>query len=201
MLTWSRFFAGLGSSMYVATVPIFISEISVPRTRGMMVGLFGICLSVGYALSSWLGVAFSFVEAGNVQWRIPLAITGVPSLILLMIIQSIPESPRWLLMNDRLDEASEVLRRLHNSPEDADQHSFAEMELFQIKEQVAFEKLNYVTWREFMTSKRYRRRVWTAASIFWCSQVCYPYSLTSFLPVPPPHLPPHPPYITRPLAR
>ncbi|OAP64205.1 hypothetical protein AYL99_00177 [Fonsecaea erecta] len=165
-----RFFAGFGASMFVATTPLLMSELSAPRHRGLMVGMFGVGLSFGYSVASWFGVAFYFLPASGAQWRIPYALTTVPSILTLTLLPWIPESPRWLIMVDRLDEASRIIRSLHGSGRDPQLDSFANAEFEQMKTQIAFERQNKVTWLQFLTSKRYRSRVWTAALTFMASQ-------------------------------
>lgn len=89
----------------VALIPLYQSEIAPPRIRGLLVGSHGVMICVGYALSSWIGFGFSFVQASAVQWRIPLAIQCVPPIFLTIGVMFLPESPRWLIYNDRIDQA------------------------------------------------------------------------------------------------
>lgn len=79
----------------VTLVPLYQSEIAPPRIRGMLVGMHGVLICVGYALASWVGVAFYFVNASGAQWRIPLAIQCLPPIMLACGILFLPESPRY----------------------------------------------------------------------------------------------------------
>jgi hypothetical protein len=45
--------------------------------------------------NSWIGYGFYYVDAGGAQWRVPIAIQCVPTLILGIGVFFIPESPRW----------------------------------------------------------------------------------------------------------
>ena len=76
-------------------VPLYQSEISPPKIRGLLVGMHGVLICVGYALASWVGLGFYFVNASGAQWRIPLAIQSLPPLVLSLGILFMPESPRW----------------------------------------------------------------------------------------------------------
>jgi hypothetical protein len=136
-----------------------------------MVGMFGVGLSSGYSIASWFGVAFYFVETPGAQWRIPIALTTIPSMLILLLLPSIPESPRWLLMNDRAEEAQSIIQHLHGSQNDVAMSHFAVLEFEQMKEQVVFEKQNHVSWKEFLMSARYRRRLCITALAFMASQV------------------------------
>ncbi|KAI1833197.1 hypothetical protein DTO006G1_5264 [Penicillium roqueforti] len=110
-----RFVTGLGVGALVALIPLYQSEIAPPRIRGLLVGSHGVMICVGYALSSWIGFGFSFVQASAVQWRIPLAIQCVPPIFLTIGVMFLPESPRWLIYNDRIDQAWEAYKAVSAS--------------------------------------------------------------------------------------
>ena len=73
----------------------------------------GVLICVGYTLASWVGVAFYFVNASGAQWRLPLAIQCLPPLFLSFGVLFLPESPRWLLEQDRTDEAYVAFKTVH----------------------------------------------------------------------------------------
>jgi MFS family permease len=72
------------------------------------------------ALVSWVSFGVSFAT-GSVTWRLPLALSGLWSLIVLIIIYQLPESPRWLVREGRIDEAREVLAALDDVTADSEQ--------------------------------------------------------------------------------
>ncbi|KAH8817019.1 MFS transporter [Xylogone sp. PMI_703] len=100
-----RFVTGFGIGALVTLVPLYQSEIAPPKIRGLLVGMHGVLICVGYALASWVGVGFYFVNASGAQWRLPLAIQCLPPLALAIGVLFLPESPRWLLSQDRVEEA------------------------------------------------------------------------------------------------
>ncbi|EXJ66969.1 uncharacterized protein A1O5_09615 [Cladophialophora psammophila CBS 110553] len=93
MFIAARLVEGLGIGSLFAVTPLFQSEVS-PQAPGLIVGLHGIFISLGTILCDWIGFGFYFVNAGGSQWRIPLAIQYVPTLILACGVWFIPESPR-----------------------------------------------------------------------------------------------------------
>lgn len=97
----------------LALVPLYQSEISPPKIRGFLVGIHGVMLCLGYALASWIGLGFYFVNASGSQWRLPLAIQCLPPLILSCGIYLLPESPRWLIDNDRAEDALKAFESIH----------------------------------------------------------------------------------------
>lgn len=167
----ASFVVGFGASQLVAIVVVMMSELAPPHYRGLMVGTFAWGLGIGYGGCSWFGVAFYFVSANGAQWRIPYALTAVPAVLTVFLLPWIPESPRWLIMADRTEEAAAIIHKLHGSQGDSERERFATLEFEQMKTQIAFENGNQVSWVEFLTSRRYARRVWTAALVFMCAQV------------------------------
>ena len=71
-------------------------------------------------------------------WRIPSAIQALPSVIQLVFIWFIPESPRWLLDHGHEDKALEVLADLHGGGDPTNELVVLEFE--EIKQQVIFER-------------------------------------------------------------
>lgn len=100
-----RFTLGLGVGALSATVPVWQSECSSTANRGKHVVLDGCFISLGYLLEAWINLGFFEVNNLPLQWRIPLAIPCLISLIPMAAVFSIPESPRWLVAKGRVEEA------------------------------------------------------------------------------------------------
>ncbi len=114
-----RFVTGFGIGALVTLVPLYQSEIAPPRIRGLLVGVHGVLICVGYTLASWVGLAFYFVHAKGAQWRLPLAIQALPPLGLAIGVLFLPESPRWLIdHSDRMDDAYKVFKTLRAESSD-----------------------------------------------------------------------------------
>jgi len=106
-----RFMGGLGVGASSVSAPMYITEISPARSRGRLVALFQFNVVLGILiayLSNYL-----LQELGDNAWRWMLGVQAVPSLLFLIAVLNIPESPRWLLLKrGRVDEAREVLRMI-----------------------------------------------------------------------------------------
>lgn len=113
-----RFLGGLGVGASSVAAPMYITEISPARSRGKLVGLFQFNVVFGILvayLSNYL-----LADAGAEPWRWMLGVQAVPSLIFLIAVLSIPESPRWLLLRKGdTEQARAVLNMI--DPETAGQ--------------------------------------------------------------------------------
>jgi hypothetical protein len=81
-----------------------------------MVMIEGSLIVFGVMLSYWLDLGFSFLEPSTISWRFPIAFQIVLALFILAFIPGLPESPRWLVLRGREDEALEVLCALSDLP-------------------------------------------------------------------------------------
>lgn len=94
MMIAGRFFAGMGCGIILTVVPIYIAEVSPPQQRGMIVGLQGFMIAIGFFVANWIGYGGAYAK-GAAQWRIPLGMQIPGSLALAMGCCFIPYSPRW----------------------------------------------------------------------------------------------------------
>ncbi|KAI1166316.1 general substrate transporter [Nemania serpens] len=127
-----RIITGLGNGGNTSTVPTWQSETSRPHKRGKLVMIEGALITGGIALSYWIDLGFSFAP-GTVAWRFPLAFQIAFCFFILAFVWGLPESPRWLILKKREDEAREVLAALADSTVD---DKYVQDEFLAIKETV-----------------------------------------------------------------
>lgn len=65
---------------------------------------------------SGIDLGFSFLEPSTISWRFPIAFQIIMALSILIFIPGLPESPRWLILKGREDEALDVLCALSDLP-------------------------------------------------------------------------------------
>ncbi|MES2825419.1 MAG: sugar porter family MFS transporter [Pseudomonadota bacterium] len=122
MLVVCRFIGGLAfASLMVA--PLYIAEITPAALRGKYVSFNQLNIVAGFSAAyfsnfwllssvdtdaSWV-VAFSIKEY---LWRWMLGLEIAPALIYFFLLFYIPESPRWLILNNRKEEARQLLNKL-----------------------------------------------------------------------------------------
>lgn len=68
----------------------------------------------------WLDYGTSFTES-TFEWKFPLAFQAVFAIFLVLQIIGLPETPRWLMQNDRHEEAREVVAAIADAPLDDEQ--------------------------------------------------------------------------------
>ncbi|KAF7729905.1 hypothetical protein EC973_003639 [Apophysomyces ossiformis] len=107
----ARIITGFGNGINTATVPVYQSEVSPPKSRGAHVCFECSLLVVGIGIAYWLEFGLYFVQ-GEFAWRFPLAFQNIFAIILIIGTFILPETPRWLVAHNRHEEAKEVLARL-----------------------------------------------------------------------------------------
>ncbi|KAK5194793.1 hypothetical protein LTR99_010743 [Exophiala xenobiotica] len=145
MFIVARFFAGGGSWGFLAITPIYSSELAPPDLRGLMVGMNGVNIALGYAIASYMGLAFYYSHDPEIQWRAPLGIALIWPGIMLLVCIIAPESPRWLLMKGQTEKARDIVLKLHRTRGDPDQE-FARGEFYQMSKQAQLDRTMEPGW-------------------------------------------------------
>jgi len=104
-----RFVGGLGVGASSVAVPIYISEIAPPEERGR--------LGVRYQFMLVFGIFVAFFSnyllkgvGGDLDWRLMLGVEAIPAIIYTIMVLKVPNSPRWLILNQQDDVAAEAIR-------------------------------------------------------------------------------------------
>lgn len=105
VLIVARAIIGLGIGFTSVTAPVYVSELAPPQSRGMLIGLYQFALTVGIALADLVGYLLATQQA----WRLMFGLAVVPTVFFLIVILTVPESPRWLFAHGRQQDAKTVL--------------------------------------------------------------------------------------------
>ncbi|CAG8076186.1 unnamed protein product [Penicillium salamii] len=113
-----RIVTGVGNGMNSSTAPVYQSESAPSEIRGTLLTLQGTMTILGLCIAYWLDYGTSFTDS-SLQWRFPLAFQAVFAVCLVLQVIGLPETPRWLMKNDRYEEAREVIAAINDvSPDD-----------------------------------------------------------------------------------
>ena len=113
MLIFFRFVLGLGVGTASALVPSYISESAPTGVRGSLSSLFQLAITIGILVAYLVNAIFAPLG----EWRWPLGLAAVPALVLFVGMYFLPETPRWLISQDRDEEARRVLERTRTEQE------------------------------------------------------------------------------------
>jgi sugar porter (SP) family MFS transporter len=119
-----RFIGGIAIGIASVVSPLYIAEIAPPHSRGRLVAVtqFNTVLGIltAYFTNYVIASIFSgqMAEGISVAWRWMFGILAAPSVLFFLLALSIPESPRWLVKRQRLQEARETLYKLGNERAD-----------------------------------------------------------------------------------
>jgi MFS family permease len=97
-----RVLSGVGAGILTSNCPTYISEISPSHSRGILTSLHGISINSAYVMSSLFAFGFNFVHH-DYQWRLQFCIFTFASMLLLVSVFFLPESPRWLVVRHNPD--------------------------------------------------------------------------------------------------
>ncbi|RFU26077.1 hypothetical protein B7463_g10261, partial [Scytalidium lignicola] len=116
----ARIITGVGTGINTTAIPLWQSETSKPQHRGRLISLQLILLIAGLVIASLINLGFTYANQDkDVIWRFPLAFQCFFAFVTIGLVSFMPESPRWLVLKDRTDEARQVIARLFAKPQDS----------------------------------------------------------------------------------
>ncbi|XP_027346225.1 probable polyol transporter 3 [Abrus precatorius] len=133
ILMVGRCVGGVGVGFALMIAPVYSAEISSASSRGLLTSLPELCIGIGILLG-YVSNYFLGKLALKLGWRLMLGIAAFPSLALALGILTMPESPRWLVMQGQLGNAKKVLLQVSNSTQEA------ELRFREIKVAVGFDE-------------------------------------------------------------
>lgn len=165
----ARIVIGFGSGISGVSSPVLISEIAYPLHRSASTFSYNVCYYLGATIASWVTYG-TRVLPNNHSWRIPSFLQGLmPLLQIAVVLFLVPESPRFLVSKGKVQEAEDVIFRLHTDGSKHEQDvQLVEFELNEIQNALEIEKKTKVSYTDFVKSgtnlrKRFFITFWMAA--------------------------------------
>ncbi|AIF46608.1 D-galactose transporter GalP [Dyella japonica A8] len=143
----ARVVLGLAIGLATFTAPLYLAEVAPEHIRGAMISTYQLMITIGILVAFLSDTALSY----NGAWRWMLGIIAIPGALFLLGVLFLPDSPRWLMMRGRRDEALDVLLRLRGDS------SVVAREAADIEEQL---KTPQRGWHLFLENRNFRRSVW-----------------------------------------
>ncbi|PLB36362.1 sugar porter family MFS transporter [Aspergillus candidus] len=132
-----RLVTGFGVGIASMVNPLYVSENSPRAIRGGLTGLYQLFITLGIMLAFWINYGSSQNIHNAAQYLVPLAMQGLPAVLLLIGMLLCNESPRWLAKQDRWEEARSTLSRVRNLPPT---HPYVDAEFQDIANQLESER-------------------------------------------------------------
>jgi MFS transporter, SP family, arabinose:H+ symporter len=133
----ARIVGGLAVGAAILIAPVYIAEIAPAQRRGGLVSLNQLMIVIGISASFFSN--YFLLDVGENNWRWMLGVQVFPALLYLLLLSLIPESPRWLVIKGRDEQALEVLTRVHGAAQ-------AQESLQQIRQSLAARNVSH-GWR------------------------------------------------------
>jgi len=119
----ARFIGGLGVGIATVASPLYISEISPPKLRGRLAGMFQFNIVFGILVAFVSNYLIEKAVDESIAWRWMLGVEAFPALLYTVLCFSIPESPRWLIVHGgKLEEGTDVFRKINPDSSDSEIH-------------------------------------------------------------------------------
>jgi sugar porter (SP) family MFS transporter len=156
MFLVSRFIIGFGLTIAGSSAPMLTAELAHPSSRTTITSMYNTLWYVGSIIAAW--VTYGTFRIGNDwSWRIPALLQMIPSVINITALPFLPESPRWLIGNERHEEAKEILVKYHGNGNANDE--LVNIEFAEIQQTINQEmSLGKQSWKQLVSTpgNRYR---------------------------------------------
>lgn len=105
-----RFAAGIGVGMASMLSPMYIAEVSPAAVRGRNVAINQLTIVLGILITNL--VNYQLADKGQDAWRWMFGLGAIPSLLFLLGVLWLPESPRWLFQARQNEKAKRILQKI-----------------------------------------------------------------------------------------
>ncbi|KAG5999764.1 hypothetical protein E4U21_006336 [Claviceps maximensis] len=166
----ARFVMGIGIGAKNATVPIYSAEMAPARTRGALVMFWQLWVVAGI----FLGFAANVIvkDTGKIAWRLQFGSAFIPSFILMLGIYFCPESPRWLMKNNRHAQGFASMLRLRAHPIIAARDFYYSHVIYEVEKKQTANSTYFSRLWDCFAVPRIRRANYGASTVMIAQQMC-----------------------------
>lgn len=164
-----RLILGLCIGAEYAVGPTLVAEFVPSKLRGKILTIVCIAWTVGYVLASYAGAWLSTL--GDESWRWMLASSAVIALIVLILRIGMPESPRWLIHQGRIDEAKAIVAK----------HFGDTVTLDPTIEEIKSSRTAHLGYMHLFSKKQIKHTIF--AAICWGANTLPLFAILSFVPM------------------
>jgi sugar porter (SP) family MFS transporter len=154
-ITW-RMLGGVAIGLASSLSPMYISEVAPAQMRGTLVAINQLTIVIGILLAQYINwflvrnlpqdASDEFIRNswfGQQGWRWMFGLTAAPSLLFLLGMLLVPESPRWLAKNGQPERARAILGRIGGAP-------YADAAIAEIESTLASEEIQHVRFADLL---------------------------------------------------
>jgi sugar porter (SP) family MFS transporter len=142
-----RFLGGLGVGGASVVCPMYIAEISPARLRGRLVAVQQFNIVLGILLAYLSNYLIARLDLGENTWRWMFGVEAIPAAAFLLLLFTVPRSPRWLVAQSRTDEARSVLAQLGTDHGSVDEELGAIQQSLDVEHHILAEPLFQAKYR------------------------------------------------------
>ncbi|CAK7238137.1 hypothetical protein SEUCBS140593_010363 [Sporothrix eucalyptigena] len=164
MFIAGRMIIGLGMGLAQTAASAYVSETTAPKVRPLALGLYFSCWAIGGFLATGVCYGTQQMDPSDWAWRIPCLFQMFAPICVLFILPFLPESPRWLIYNDRADEGLHVLARVNGTDVE---HPSVQLQFQEIMDTLNYEKTEgqSLGFRTIIKNAPNRKRLYLCLSV------------------------------------
>jgi MFS transporter, SP family, galactose:H+ symporter len=110
-VTWlidARIVSGIAIGIASFISPMYIAELVPAKVRGSLVAVNMLAITTGIVVAYLVDYALSGIQG----WRYMFGLAAIPSLVMIIGMWRLPDSPRWLISRSMVDQAKQALQRV-----------------------------------------------------------------------------------------